>query len=259
MLTLLSPAKKQAMATSSVLPNTTTIHFRQEAQTLVRCLQHFSPEDLSTLMSISDQLAQLNHARFADFDTQFATETAQFPAVLLFQGDAYKTLHASTFTTEQSAFCQQHLAILSGLYGILRPYDNIQPYRLEMKTRLTTPLGENLYQFWGTKLAQYLNQQLANHKHPYVINLASNEYSQAIDTNTLNYPMITVHFKEPHGEVYRTIGIHAKKARGAMARHIITQALNTPEAIQGFTIDGYRFQPQLSSVSTYIFHRSNAQ
>ena len=257
MLTLLSPAKKQAMASVNRLPDTTSIRFREETQALISCLQPLSPEELSKLMSISDQLAHLNHERFAHFDPQFATATNMFPAVLYFQGDAYKTLDAATFTTEQSAFCQQHLAILSGLYGILRPYDNIQPYRLEMKTRLTTPLGNSLYTFWGNKLAQHLNQQLTNHKHPYVINLASSEYSQAIDMSALDHPMITVHFKEPHDEGYRVIGIHAKKARGLMTRHIITQALDTPESIQGFNAHGYQFQPQLSSDSTYIFHRNH--
>jgi cytoplasmic iron level regulating protein YaaA (DUF328/UPF0246 family) len=259
MLTLLSPAKKQAMATVNSHPQTTSIVFRQETEALIRTLQPLSPEALSTLMSISDQLARLNHDRFTHFDTEFTASATVFPAVLLFQGDAYKTLDAASFTAEQSAFCQQHLAILSGLYGLLRPYDDIQPYRLEMKTRLTTTLGNTLYQFWGNKLAQQLNQQLANHAHPYLINLASSEYSQAIAPQALDYPMITVHFKEPHGEDYRIIGIHAKKARGLMARHIITHALDTPESIQGFTAHGYRFQPQLSSASTYIFHRCHDQ
>ena len=217
-------------------------------------LQHLSPEALRSLMSISESLAHLNHERF----TQFASATP-FPAVLLFQGDAYKPLDAATFTPEQAQYCQRHLLILSGLYGLLRPYDDIQPYRLEMKTRLTTPHGNSLYSFWGSKLAQHLNQQLATHTHRYVINLASNEYSQAIDTQTLAHPLITVQFKEPYGDDYRVIGIQAKKARGLMARYIMTEQIDTPKSIQGFQAYGYRFQPQLSSSSMYLFHRTHDQ
>ena len=254
MLTLLSPAKKQAIASVNHCPTPTRIQFQEETQQLVACLQHLSPEALRSLMSISESLAHLNHERF----TQFASATP-FPAVLLFQGDAYKTLDAATFTPEQAQYCQRHLLILSGLYGLLRPYDDIQPYRLEMKTRLTTPHGNSLYSFWGSKLAQHLNQQLATHTHRYVINLASNEYSQAIDTQTLAHPLITVQFKEPYGDDYRVIGIQAKKARGLMARYIMTEQIDTPKSIQGFQAYGYRFQPQLSSSSMYLFHRTHDQ
>lgn len=255
MLTLLSPAKKQADTVNVMHPATTSIRFHTETQQLVNLLQALSSQELRTLMSISEQLAQLNYTRFANFDDTYSSTTSRFPAVLLFQGDAYKTLDAATFSSEEAQYCQQHLAILSGLYGLLRPYDNIQPYRLEMKTRLNHATGNTLYQFWGTKLAQHLNQQLAEHTHPFVINLASNEYSQAIDRNTLAHPIITVHFKEAHQDTYRVIGLHAKKARGLMARHIITNQLDTPEAIQTFNLHGYVFQPQLSTESDYIFHR----
>ena len=254
MLTLLSPAKKQQFTAQNSTQYCAHM-FPKETQTLIQALQKLNTQSIKTLMRISDDLAKLNHTRFAAFNPDYNRAKAHAPAVLAFQGDAYRSLQAETFSEKERIFCQENLAILSGLYGMLRPYDAIQPYRLEMKTKLQTGSHQDLYSFWGDKLAHTLNMRLSTHKHPVIINLASNEYSKAALTQALEHPVIHIDFKERNQDGYRTIGIHAKKARGAMARFIIQNALETPDTLRTFNDSNYAFNMQYSSENTYVFTR----
>jgi len=255
MLTVISPAKTLDFATPPPVAEFSIPVYLEKAQTLVHLLRGLSPEDISRLMSISPKLAELNAQRFRDWHTPFTPANAR-QALFAFRGDLYRGLDAGHLPTTDICFAQAHVRILSGLYGLLRPLDLIQPYRLEMGTRLTTPQGGNLYAFWGEAVTDALNASVAELGTGILINLASNEYFRVIQPERLAAYIITPVFKEARGGDYKVIGIHAKRARGMMARFIVTEKLDTPEGLKAFRAGGYAYNPSLSTDCDWIFTRS---
>jgi len=254
MLIVLSPAKKLDLSQFDLTFKPTKPEFVYEAQTLVNILVDFSPSQLASLMKISDQLATLNLARFANFSAKFSLKNAK-PAVFAFAGDAYQGLNPHDFDKEDLDFMQQHLRILSGLYGILRPLDLLQAYRLEMGTKLKNPKGSDLYAFWHNKISQNLQQTLQNLNSEIIINLASNEYFKAVNLKQLNAKIINVDFKDFKNGKYKMISFYAKKARGMMARFIIKNKLSTPERLTEFGAEDYRFCEIDSNPTKLVFLR----
>jgi len=195
-----------------------------DSQLLIEELRHYSPEQIRELMDVSDNIARLNVERYASFSLPFTPENAR-PALFAFKGDVYRGIPAGEYGEQELAFSQAHLRILSGLYGCLRPLDLIQPYRLEMKTRLKNPRGDNLYQFWGERITRCLNEELAKQKEPTLVNLASNEYFKAVKPKLLEGRLLQVNFKEVKNGKARVIAVFAKRARGMMADYIIRNRL----------------------------------
>lgn len=257
MLLLLSPSKKLLPFRKPYLGETTNPIFQQKTLELMTALKTFSPSDIGRMMHLSDALAKLNYERFQAFQTQKIPSTLTYPAVFLFRGDVYESLQADTWDTNTITFANEHLLILSGLYGLLRPLDAIQAYRLEMGTRLRNSCGKNLYDFWKKAITEALNQRLSQQKNPLLLNLASVEYADAIDKNLLNSPMLTIHFKEQKGNELKVIGIHAKKARGAMANYILTHQVDDAEAIKKWTLLNYRYCEKSSDEHHFNFIRSS--
>lgn len=255
MFILLSPAKKQDFEIVHQVPSVSQIRFSQEAGQLVKTLLNYSPAELSKLMKISEDLAMLNWERFRHFDPQHYTQSNSQCALFAFRGDVYQGLDADSLSAEDLQFCQNHLGILSGLYGLLRPLDWIQPYRLEMKTPLKTDIGSNLYAFWGNKLTEAINQSVQENQHQVVINLASEEYFKAVQARILSVPCIKVDFKEKKNGKLQTIGIYAKRARGRMARFIIENQLSALSELKRFDWDDYRFLEEMSSATELVFAR----
>jgi cytoplasmic iron level regulating protein YaaA (DUF328/UPF0246 family) len=255
MITLLSPAKKQDLTPDATLPKATDLHFKAETAELVEIMRTYEPHDLCKLMSISERLGQLNFMRYVDFDTKHYTDQNSRPAIFAFKGDVYQTLDAPTLTPEAIAFSQTHLRLLSGLYGVLKPLDAIQAHRLEMGTKLPTPKGKKLYDFWGDSLTEYLNQALKSHANKTVINLSSIEYFGAINTSALNATVIKVDFKENKNGQYKTIGLFAKRARGMMARFIMQHHIDEISGLEDFDSAGYAFNAALSNEHTMTFTR----
>jgi len=255
MFVILSPAKKLDFSNSRSSPPATSPVFPQETSRLVRLAQQFSRKDLGQLMGISKDLADLNYKRFQAFDLKGSGITSK-QAVLAFNGDVYVGLDAETLDAEDLAFAQKHVGILSGLYGLLRPLDKIQPYRLEMGTSVSTQRGEKLHDYWKAVLTNRLNEIASGMDSKFIINLASNEYFCAVDTKKLKSPVIQPTFKEVQNGVPRIISFFAKKARGMMARHIIKRRLTTPEGIKSFSMDGYDFSPKLSTETNWVFLRN---
>ncbi|MCM1984809.1 peroxide stress protein YaaA [Lyngbya confervoides] len=224
------------------------------SQVLVDSLRALSAEDLGHLMKISPRLAQLNFQRFQAFRTPFTPQNAR-QALFAFRGDVYKGIDIDTYEREDLQFAQRSLRILSGLYGVLRPLDLIQPYRLEMGTKLQTAQGNTLYGFWGRHISEQLKGALSDHDYPCLINLASSEYFKAVDPAALHYPVISMVFREKKAEKYKVVAIHAKRARGLMVDYAIRQRIEQPEKLQQFAVEGYRFSPQLSSDYEWVFCR----
>ena len=254
MLIVLSPAKTLDLAPQDLVADFSQADFLPDAAQLVDELRRLAPHQLASLMSISDQLAGLNYDRLQAWSRPFTPENAK-QAVLAFRGDVYQGLDADSFDVGDFAFAQVHLRILSGLYGVLRPLDLIQPYRLEMGTRLVNARGGNLYQFWGDAIALALRAALAAVEAPVLINLASNEYFKAVRMPALQAAVITPVFKERRAGQYRIISFAAKRARGRMAAYIIRRRLLEPESIKQFDEDGYRYNPGLSGPSQWVFTR----
>ena len=256
MLFLLSPAK--SLDYDSPLPAGlphSQPQFIPDAARLIDVLRTRSPQDIASLMSISDALAALNVARYGAWSPRFTQENAR-QAVMAFNGDVYEGLQAATLSLPDLDWAQQHLAILSGLYGVLRPLDLMQPYRLEMGTRLATDAGANLYQFWGTRIAEHLNRQLADDTDPVVVNLASQEYFKAVDRKALSARVVECVFEDYKGGHYKIISFYAKRARGLMARWAIRQRASTPRQLEGFDLEGYAFHPAASSPERLVFRRA---
>ena len=227
---------------------------RQQSQLLINTAKQLDPDALSALMKISEKLSLLNWQRYQDFHLPFSLKNAK-QALLAFKGDVYGGIDSDNYSEDDFAFAQDHLRILSGLYGALRPLDLIQPYRLEMGTRLQNQRGKNLYEFWDTQVTELLNQDLKSDETPLLINLASNEYFKAIKTKALKYKVLTLAFKENKAGVYKVIAIHAKRARGLMTDFIIKNRLTEPEQIKAFNLESYRFNESLSSDKEWIFSR----
>ena len=257
MLFLLSPAKTLDYASPLPdLPHTLPV-FSDDAARLVEALRHQSPQELASLMDISDPLAALNAARFQAWSRKSTAHNAR-QAVLAFDGDVYDGLQARTLQRADLEWAQQHLRILSGLYGVLRPLDWMQPYRLEMGTALRTGAAANLYQFWGSRIAECLNEQLASDKTPVVVNLASQEYSRAVDRKALKARIIECVFEEWRPGGWKIISFSAKKARGLMARYAITRRVETPRKLENFNLEGYAFDPAASQPERLVFRRRTA-
>ncbi len=254
MLAVVSPAKKLDTATLGRSLPLTQPSLLGEAEILVRQAKRLNPAALQALMGISENLATLNHDRFQQFNTPFTIENAK-PAALVFNGDTYMGLDAPTLSGEDLTWAQDHLAILSGLYGILRPLDLIQPYRLEMGTRMKTRRGTNLYDFWGDRITKQIKERLAEHEDQTVVNLASIEYFKSVKPNALAGAVITPSFKEMRDGKLKMISFMAKKARGMMARHIIDGRIDRPEGLKDFVTEGYRFDAASSTETTWSFIR----
>ena len=254
MLFLLSPAK--ALDYDSPvgdLPHTQPL-FVKQASELIGVLKEKSPQDIANLMDLSDKLAALNVARYQAWSPKFTAKNSK-QAVLAFNGDVYEGLDAKTLKLKDLAWAQEHVAILSGLYGVLRPLDWMQPYRLEMGTSLDNKQGNNLYKFWGAQIASYVNERLANEKTPIVVNLASQEYFKSVDRKTLNARVIECVFEDYKGGKYKVISFLAKRARGLMTRYAITHQVKTPKGLEGFNLEGYAFVPAASEPDRLVFRR----
>lgn len=249
---VLSPAK--SLDFESKLPTTKTSEgqFLSDSERINKLLKKKSAKSLSKLMSISDDLAQLNYQRNQEWQLPFTKDNAR-PAVYAFNGDVYRGLDVYTLDTKNIDKLQDTVRILSGLYGVLKPLDLIQPYRLEMGTKLSIGKNKNLYEFWKKKVTKALNEELEDNE--LFLNLASNEYFKAIDSKTLKVPVIEIDFKELKNGEYKTIGIFAKLARGLMARYIIDTNAKTLEDIKGFNLENYRFHEQLSKENRLVFTR----
>jgi len=213
---------------------------------------------LAELMHLSDKLAGLNAARFAEWSSAFTAENAK-QALLAFKGDVYTGLDAESFSEDDFDFAQQHLRMLSGLYGVLRPLDLMQPYRLEMGTKLANARGKDLYAFWGERISQWLNQALAAQGDDILLNLASSEYFGAVKRKALKARVIDTEFKDLKNGQYKIISFYAKKARGLMARYVIRNRLRAPEALKDFDLAGYRYSAEQSSADRLVFLRDHAE
>lgn len=253
MLIVISPAKTLDFETAPSTEKCTQPRFLPQSQQLINELKHLSTADIATLMKLSDKLAALNMARFQTWQKPFNLENAK-QALLAFKGDVYTGLDADTLDVAGLDFAQQHLRILSGLYGVLRPLDLMQAYRLEMGTKFANAKGKDLYQFWGSQLRESIESEL---KDGVLINLASNEYFKAVEAKKLKARIITPVFKDWKNGQYKIISFYAKKARGLMSRYIIDHSINDPENIKGFDSEGYRFSPEMSQADEWVFLRDH--
>ena len=250
MLILLSPAK--ALDYSAALPphTPTAPLFVPQSRELIGLLKTLTPAQIATLMGLSDKLATLNVARYEAW-SENANENNARAAVLAFDGDVYDGLAARNMGEDDLIWMQNHLCILSGLYGVLRPLDFMQPYRLEMGTRLANKKGRDLYAFWGSQIADYLQSR----KPSIIVNLASQEYFKSVDQSALKAPVLDCVFEEWRGTTYKIVSLYAKRARGLMTRFIVTERLENPEQLQAFDTEGYAFDAEFSTPSRYVFRR----
>jgi cytoplasmic iron level regulating protein YaaA (DUF328/UPF0246 family) len=251
MLIVLSPAKTLDLEPSQ-LSAFSMPRMMDDGQQLVDLLKQKTVEDLKSLMKVSDKLARLNVQRYQSFELPFTTNNAK-QALLTFQGDVYTGLKADTFSAQDMEFAQDHLRVLSGLYGVLRPLDLMQAYRLEMGTPLPNTNGKNLYDFWDDRITRVLNEDLKAADTNILLNLASKEYFRAVKPDQLQGKVLTIHFKEYRNEQLKVISFNAKKARGAMARQVIQQRITKPEGLKKLEVEGYWFRPDLSTSDEFTF------
>jgi cytoplasmic iron level regulating protein YaaA (DUF328/UPF0246 family) len=230
--------------------------FVKQSKLLIDALRAYSPPQIAELMHLSDKLSALNVARYAAWSTRATVKNAR-QAVLAFDGDVYGGLQAKTLTPIALDWLQEHVCVLSGLYGVLRPLDLMQPYRLEMGTALNTALGKNLYQFWGTQISDYLNTRLRADVSPVVINLASQEYFKAVDTKVLKARVVECVFEEGKQGSYKIVSFFAKRARGLMARYAAAHAVVQPDALRGFDLEGYAWSKAASTADRLVFRRDS--
>ena len=254
MLFLLSPAK--SLDYDSPLPtelNTQPL-FVEHSRALIDVLKKKSVSEVADLMSLSPALAELNVSRYAAWSTKSTDKNAR-PALLAFNGDVYEGLNAKSLSADDLRWAQEHVAILSGLYGVLRPLDLMQPYRLEMGTKLPNPSGKNLYDHWKGVVAPYLNECLAEDKDPVIVNLASEEYFKSVDLKVLKARVVQCVFEDQKGSVWKVVSFYAKRARGLMARYAVEHRVDRPEDLAAFDSEGYAFVPELSSDHKFVFRR----
>jgi len=256
MLILISPAKKLDFETPAKFDDFSKPQFQSQSQELVKIAKKLNKADLARLMKLSDKLAELNYVRYQSFEKEFTPENSK-QAAYAFRGDTYVGLDADTLSKDDLDYAQGHLRILSGLYGMLRPLDLMQPYRLEMGTKFSNPKGEDLYDFWHDTLTTAVNDDTREHACPSVINLASNEYIKAIDKKSLEPSFITPHFKEIKDGTPKVIGLFAKRARGMMARYIIQNRIENIDDLKNFTDGGYAYQADLSTDTDLVFTRAS--
>ncbi|SOY44003.1 conserved hypothetical protein, DUF328 [Cupriavidus taiwanensis] len=257
MLIVLSPAKSLDYETPARIETHTLPRFIDRSAALIERLRRLAPQDVGALMDISDKLAVLNVTRYADWSATFTAANSK-QAVLAFNGDVYDGLDATSLSPEDLGFAQKHLRILSGLYGVLRPLDWMQPYRLEMGTRLDNAAGKDLYAFWGDDVTQMLNADMADLKQegaPVLVNLASEEYFKVVRPKVLQARIVTPVFEDWKGGRYKIISFHAKRARGTMARYAVTHRVTEPEKLKRFAEDGYAFDKAASDATRWVFRR----
>lgn len=254
MLLVISPSKTLDFEQKAVTSHFSSNDFLPQAEKLVKVLKKYNSQDLMKLMGISDKLARLNQERFASWSRPFDTENAK-QALLAFKGDVYAGLDAESLNEKELLYAQDHLRILSGLYGVLRPLDLIQPYRLEMGTKLNTPSLKDLYSFWGDKLTDTVNEALSSQGDSILINLASNEYFKSLNKKKLKATIITPIFKDFSNSEYKMISFFAKKARGLMSRFILKNELKQPDELKHFISEGYFFSEAESSAYQFVFLR----
>jgi len=257
MLTVISPAKTLDYETPPSTRRTTQPQYLDKAARLVDDARELSPDAIRKLMGVSQNIAELNHARFMNWGQPFTLDNAK-QAVLAFKGDVYTGLEADSLTDEQLRFAQQHLRILSGLYGLLRPLDLMQPYRLEMGLKFENGGGKNLYEFWGDDITTALNAQLKKSRSTVLVNLASNEYFRSVQASALDAEVITPVFKDLKNGKYKVISFFAKKARGQMARYILENGITDVTGLRRFKTGGYRFSKADSSAKEWVFTRDSA-
>ena len=254
MLAILSPAKTLDYETPLKTKLNSQPIYGRESNQLIKTLRTFEPFEVASLMKISDKLADLNHKRYVEWRNKPA-ESKTRPAALAFKGDVYQGLEAESFNDNDLKFAQRHLRILSGLYGLLRPLDVIQPYRLEMGTKLKTSKGQNLYDYWGTKITNGLSEALKESKEGTLVNLASNEYFGAVQPELLEGSLLNIGFKEKRNGQLKFVSFSAKKARGLMANFIIKERVKKPDDLKSFDLENYRFNAKMSSELEWTFSR----
>jgi len=255
MLIVISPAKSLDFSIQTNIKEYSIPPFLNDSKLLIGNLRKYRPEQLSSLMNISAKLAELNYERFVKWHLPFSPENAK-PALFVFKGDVYQGLDTETLSKEDISFANNHLRILSGLYGILKPLDLIQEYRLEMGTKLKNERGKNLYEFWGDKITGEINKAVEQSSgEKFLINLASNEYFKSINKKKLNYEVITPVFKDYKNGQYKIISFFAKKARGLMSRFIIQNCIEKAEDIKAFNLSDYRYNEELSKDKEWVFTR----
>jgi hypothetical protein len=256
MIIVLSPAKSLDYDTPPHVSKHTIPDFVDDAAQLIDELRRYSPQQIASLMDISDALAHLNFQRYADWSPKFSAHNAK-QAVLAFNGDVYEGFDAKTLSAADLDYAQRHVRVLSGLYGLLRPLDLLQPYRLEMGTRLATARGKDLYAFWGERITDALNAQLRRSKsaHRVLVNCASTEYFKSVRPKRLDARIVTPVFEDWKGGRYKIISFHAKRARGLMARFAVENRIDSPEQLKDFAVEGYVFDPAASNDATFVFRR----
>jgi len=254
MLIVISPAKSLDFESPLATKKYSQPKFLKHSQELIDEIKTLAPHDIASLMKLSDKLADLNYQRFQDFTTPFKLANAR-QAILAFQGDVYQGLEAESFSDDEFEFAQENLRILSGLYGLLRPLDLMQPYRLEMGTKFENGRGKNLYDFWDELLVKELQKTLDKQSNPFLVNLASNEYFKAAKAKKLSHKIVTPVFKDCKNGEYKVISFFAKRARGMMSRYIIQNKITKQDDLKGFDVAGYKFDKKSSSESEYHFKR----
>lgn len=253
MLLVLSPAKSLDESPLTRTVAATPPAFMAQAAELIAVLREQSPQDIASLMSLSDKLAGLNVARYQAWKRKTPAQTK--PAMLTFNGDVYDGFDAATLDDAGLAWAQDHVCILSGLYGVLRPLDALQPYRLEMGTKLVNPRGQNLYAFWGSEITDYLNRRLTESETPVLVNLASEEYFKSVQARALQGRLVHCAFEDFKGGKYKVISFFAKRARGLMARWIVDQRIQNPEDLVKFNVQGYAWDAATSAPDRLVFRR----
>jgi cytoplasmic iron level regulating protein YaaA (DUF328/UPF0246 family) len=254
MLAVISPAKRLDYKSAPTTDKHSLPVFLPDSKQLIKVLREKSPGEIAELMNLSTKLADLNYQRYGEWQTPFTPENAK-QAALAFKGDVYLGLDAPTLSDRDWAWAQKHLRILSGLYGLLKPLDLIQAYRLEMGTKLPNPKGDDLYSFWGKKLTRALNEAIAEQRQPLLVNLASTEYFEAVDESAIDARIITPTFKDLKNGRYQFLSFYAKKARGLMARYIITNRVSTLKGLKDFDAAGYYYSESQSRGDNWVFLR----
>ena len=255
MLAILSPAKTLDFDSPLTTDQHSAPEFAKESKALIKTLRQLEPSDIGSLMGISDKLATLNHDRYAHWSAKFDDASGARASLLAFKGDVYLGLDAQTLSKRDFTWAQKRLRVLSGLYGLLRPLDRIHPYRLEMGTALRNTAGKDLYEFWGGKVTQALNEALSGQRSKVLINLASNEYYKVVQAQNIDGRIVTINFKEWRRDAYRFVSFSAKKARGLMARYMIDKRAEKADDLKAFDVEGYAFNEELSSRDEWIFTR----
>lgn len=255
MLIVLSPAKSLDFKTPVEVKTPTLPEFASESAKLIANLKQLAPQEIANLMGLSDQLAILNVGRYRDWSKKFTLDNSK-PAIYAFNGDVYDGFDAATLDAKSIAFAQDHIRILSGLYGALRPLDLMQPYRLEMGTSLNNVRGKDLYAFWGNRVTKSLREVLEKQKKPLLLNLASEEYFKVLQANDLDCPVISPVFQDAKEGKYKIISFYAKRARGLMARYVVENRIKESADLQGFNLDGYRYCAAESKPNKPVFRRA---